>query len=138
MHILSPEEMQAYRSSQDRVMHELYDMNSDIDKKFFDAENPIFNELTPEEKKTVLQDKKKRHNLLLQRMKATMSTTAEMMAATQLLALAPLSPVFRRWRRSSWQTTSKVRADSNASYQNSDFQFQKTKSSPMLELSLGV
>ena len=47
--ILPAEEIQAYRSSQDRVMTDFYDINQKIDKEFFTEDNAIFKELTPEE-----------------------------------------------------------------------------------------
>ena len=56
--ILPAEEIDAYRRTQDQIMRDFYKANSKIDKVFFTKENPIFKDLTDEEKEEVLNDKK--------------------------------------------------------------------------------
>lgn len=68
--IMSSDELNVLRRSNDKVMREVYDETTQIDKEYFSSDNPIFKDLTSEQQREVLDNKHMAHSLLKKRMKA--------------------------------------------------------------------
>lgn len=66
--IMPDDELRALRRANDQVMREVYDETAKIDQEYFSPNNPIFQDLTDDQQREVLQNKKMAHQLLKKRL----------------------------------------------------------------------
>ena len=66
--IMSEEDLSGYRRTQEEVMRQLYEKNLEIDKAFFNKDNALFNDLTEEQQRDVLTNKRARYDFIKQRL----------------------------------------------------------------------
>jgi hypothetical protein len=66
--IMPDDELRALRRANDQVMKEVYDETAKIDQEYFSPNNPIFQDLTDDQQREVMQNKKMAHQLLKKRL----------------------------------------------------------------------